>query len=173
MEIELERTFLAKYLPKDLDSYPKKSMQDSFIPKQARHPVLRIRKNGEKFNITRKYPKNEADNSIMIEETINLSEEEYNSMQQIDGKVHQKIRYQYPTSDAKVCEIDIYQGDLKGLVVIDFEFNSTDEKDNFSPPDFCLVEVTQEEFIAGGYLCGKSYQDIQKNLEEFGYKKIE
>jgi len=52
MEIELERTFLAKYLPNDLDNFPLKQMQDNYIPKQARHPVLRIRKNGDKVCVT-------------------------------------------------------------------------------------------------------------------------
>ena len=172
MEIELERTFLAKHLPEDLDKFPSKEMQDSYIPKQDRHPILRIRKNGDKYTITRKYPKYEGDTSIMVEETINLSEEEYKSMQQIDGKVHHKIRYQYQTKDAKICEIDVYQGELKGLVLVDFEFNTIEEKDNFSPPDFCLIEVTQEECIAGGYLCGKKYEDIEQELEKYNYKKI-
>jgi len=172
MEIELERTFLAKYLPGDLDKFPSKQMQDSYIPKQARHPVLRIRKNGERFTITRKYPKQGTDTSEMIEETINLTQEEYNALQQIDSKVHKKIRYQYPTNNARVCEIDVYQDNLKGLVLIDFEFDSVEEKNNFIPPDFCLVDVTQEEFIAGGMLCGKSYENIQEELEKLGYKKI-
>ena len=172
MEIELERTFLAKYLPKDLDKFPSKQMQDNYLPKQARHPILRIRKNGERFTMTKKYPKSQGDTSIMIEETINLAQEEYNALQQINSKIHKKIRYQYQTNISKICEIDIYQDTLKGLVVIDFEFNNIEEKNNFIPPDFCLVEVTQEEFIAGGYLCGKSYEDIQEKLEKFGYKKL-
>ena len=36
---------------------------------------------------------------------------------------------------------------------------SIEEKDAFVAPDFCLVEVTQELFIAGGMLCGKRYAD--------------
>lgn len=39
-------------------------------------------------------------------------------------------------------------------------------------PDFCLVDVTQEEFAAGGMLSGKKYQDIQNKLDQFGYKKL-
>ena len=57
MEIELERTFLAKYLPIDLNKFPSKQMQDSYIPKHARHPVLRIRKNGEKIHDYKKISK--------------------------------------------------------------------------------------------------------------------
>ena len=50
------------------------------------------------------------------------------------------------------------------MVVIDFEFTSIEEKDNFRIPDFCLVEVTDEEFLAGGMLCGKYYEDLEENL---------
>ena len=39
-------------------------------------------------------------------------------------------------------------------------------------PDFCLAEVTQEEFIAGGMLCGKSFEDIKDKLEKFGYRGV-
>ncbi len=39
-------------------------------------------------------------------------------------------------------------------------------------PDFCLVEVTQEDFVAGGMLCGKSYEDIKADLDRYGYTKL-
>ena len=35
------------------------------------------------------------------------------------------------------------------------------------------LEVTNEEFLAGGMLCGKSYEDLKENLEKFNYKKID
>ena len=42
-----------------------------------------------------------------------------------------------------------------------------EEKNKFGMPDFCLADVTQEDFIAGGYLAGKGYVDIEKELERF------
>ena len=39
-------------------------------------------------------------------------------------------------------------------------------------PDFCLADVTQEKFIAGGMICGKSYEDIEKELKRFNYVKL-
>ena len=57
-------------------------------------------------------------------------------------------------------------------MLIDFEFQNVEEQANFVMPDFCLVEITQEEFIAGGMLCGKKYEDIQAYLEKFAYQKI-
>ena len=59
-----------------------------------------------------------------------------------------------------------------GLVLVDVEFDSKGEKDVFVMPEFCLAEVTQESFIAGGMICGKSYDDIESKLSKFGYKKL-
>ncbi len=56
--------------------------------------------------------------------------------------------------------------------MVDFEFKNLKEKDAFTMPDFCLAEVTQEEFTAGGMLCGKDFADIEENLEKFNYKKL-
>lgn len=39
-------------------------------------------------------------------------------------------------------------------------------------PDFCLAEVTEEDFVAGGVICGKSYADIESELARFGYEKL-
>ena len=66
----------------------------------------------------------------------------------------------------------MFTGALDGLVLIDFEFETEAEKEAFVMPDFCLVEVTQEEFLAGGMLCGKSYDDISADLALFGYERI-
>ena len=61
---------------------------------------------------------------------------------------------------------------LLGLIVIDFEFKSEEEKKSFVMPDFCLVDITQERFIAGGMICGKKYEDIEEELQKLGYDKL-
>ena len=75
-------------------------------------------------------------------------------------------------SNGKVAEIDVFQGSLKGLIVVDFEFDSMEEKESFEMPDFCLADVTNEVFIAGGMVCGKSYEDIENNLKKSNYVKL-
>ncbi len=173
VEDEFERTFLAKYIPKDIENCNFVELEDNYIPKESNHPILRIRKKGDRTVITKKYKKKEGDASVMIEETILLSLEEYNSISALEGKKFSKRRYLYEYEKGKFCEIDIYQDKLKGLIVIDFEFNSIEEKDNFKIPDFCLIEITNEEFLAGGMLCGKSYEDLINNLKKFNYTKID
>ena len=171
MVIELERTFLLKTIPAGLKDCKHKEVIDIYIPKDLPHPTIRIRKNGDKFEVTKKEPIKEGDVSKMLEQTIILRENEFNALMELDGRKVAKIRYYYDYK-GRVCEIDVFQGPLSGLITADFEFESEEEKDAFEMPDFCSAEITQEEFIAGGYICGKSYEDIEGNLNKFDYKKL-
>jgi len=169
---ELEKTYLAKELPKGLKNCKSKEIIDVYIPKTSEHPVLRLRKNGDKFELTKKEPIREGDSSHQNEQTIVLTETEFKALNnQVKGKRVRKIRYFYDF-EGRIAEFDVFQNDLLGLVVVDFEFKTLEEKEKFIIPDFCLAEVTQEKFIAGGMLCGKSYRDIKKDLEKFGYNKL-
>ena len=113
----------------------------------------------------------EKDSSVMNERTIEISEEEFQAFLNLESKKIHKIRYYYDYN-GRTAEIDVFQAKLKGLVLVDFEFPTKEEKDLFEMPDFCLADVTQEEFFAGGILCSKSYDDIEKNLEKFNYSKL-
>lgn len=168
--IEREKTYLAKFLPKDLEQCEKKEMMDNYIPKETNHPTIRIRKNGKKLVITKKKPV-DNDPSKQTEETIILNKEEYEFLMTLDGKKVHKIRYFYPYKGL-TAEIDVFQGALTGLVLVDVEFETDEEKDSFQMPDFCLADVTQEVFIAGGMICGKSYTDIEEKLSKYNYKKL-
>jgi hypothetical protein len=104
-------------------------------------------------------------------ETVPLTADEFAALATVEGKRTRKIRYEYPYRGIG-AEIDVFQDHLAGLVVVDFEFSSPEEKELFSMPDFCLADITQEDFIAGGILCGKSYTDIQGELGRFGYQPL-
>ncbi len=168
--IELEKTYLAKFIPENLRNCKSKEIVDIYIPKSKRHPTIRIRKNGDNYEITKKEPIKD-DPSHQKEQTIILTEEEFNELMKLDGKKAHKLRYFYEYN-GKMAEVDVFQDKLKGLVVVDFEFETKEEKDSFEMPDFCLVDITSEEFIAGGMLCGKSYEDIEEDLKRFGYSKL-
>ncbi len=169
--IELEKTYLAKYIPINLRSCRSKEIIDIYIPESSVHPSLRLRKNGSHFEMTKKEPAKEGDASHMIEQTIVLTEEEFNDLAKVDGKKVHKIRHYYDCN-GRTAEIDVFQGALKGLVLVDFEFDTFEDKDSFDMPEFCLADVTQELFVAGGMICGKCYEDIEDDLARFGYKKL-
>ncbi len=168
--IELEKTYLIKELP-DLTGLACKEMRDIYHPKVSIHPTIRLRKNGEKYMLMKKEPVNEGDSSHMLEQTIKLTEKEFEYFSRIEGLEVKKLRYSY-TWNGFEAEIDVFKDRLEGLVLVDFEFSSVEEKDKFEMPDFCLADVTQEEFIAGGMLAGKGFEDIEEQLKKYNFKKI-
>jgi len=171
MEIELERTFLLKKIPVDLKTLEFREIFDIYIPKSAPHPILRIRKKGDKFEITKKHPVKTGDYSRYSEETIPLLEEEFLELAELPGKRVRKIRHNYPVG-ANIAEIDVFQDELKGLILIDFEFKTMEEKNDFIMPEFCLAEVTPDKTFTGGLLAGKKYSDIEAQLSKYGYNKF-
>ena len=173
MEIELEKTYLLKEFPKNIKEYKFSEITDIYIPTAEEHPILRIRKKGDKFEITKKHPIKGNDSSEQSEETIALLKEEFEEFNQLKGKRFRKIRHYCNFDGCKSMELDVYKDDLDGLVVVDFEFETVEDKDKFQMPDFCLADVTQEKWFAGGILAGKKYSDIEPVLLKYRYKKIE
>ena len=169
--IELERTFLAKRLPAGLKACKHKDMIDLYIPKESEHPVLRITKNGEHYEMTKKKPVRGDDASKQEEQTIILTKDEIDVLMNLPGKKTEKTRHYYPYK-GKTLEIDVFQGALKGLVLVDAEFSPDEEKNAFAMPDFCLADVTHEKILAGGMVCGKSYEDLKNRLEQYPYQKL-
>ena len=161
---EFELTYLPKKeILSKLEGVSFKEMLDIYLPSTSKHPTLRIRKSGNKYEMTKKEPIKEGDSSHQLETTIPLTQEEFNELSLIEGKRVSKNRYLYTESE-HTYEIDVFQGDLKGLILVDIEFKSNKEKSQFTPPSWVLKDVTQEEFVAGGMLCGKSYKDIEDRL---------
>src|ERR1035437_3599350 len=95
IEIELERTYLARNLPEGLEKSPSKEIKDIYIPKEIEHSVLRIRQKGDKYEITKKQPVQGTDSSEQYEHTIQLTKEEFSTLEQVSGKKVHKIRYYY------------------------------------------------------------------------------
>lgn len=170
--IEYEHTYLAKYIPDDLANHKHIEIIDLYIPADVEHPILRLRKNGDKYEITKKAPVNNNDASKQEENTINLTQQEFEALSGVMGNKIHKYRYFYPYQ-GRVAEFDIFLDKFKGLVVVDIEFDNEKEMDEFPMPDFCLVEVTFENFIAAGMLSGKTYDDIIKYLDKLNYKKLD
>jgi len=168
--LEIEKAFLAKYIPKGLKDCDSKEIIDQYLKWDERHSPIRIRKNGDKFEITKKSRIND-DSAQLLEENIELTEKEFNEISKLATDDVHKIRYYYKYQ-GKTFEIDVLQGALKGLVIVELEFDSVEEKDSFEMPDFCLVDLPKDGFFAGGDLCGKSYEDFEEILKDYNYKKL-
>jgi CYTH domain-containing protein len=168
---ELELTFLAASVP-DLSQAHAVAMEDVYFPDDvALHPRLRLRHRGGSFEITKKLPVPGADSSQHTESTIPLTPSEYEALARGHTRRIVKTRYHYDLMGQR-AEIDVFDGGLAGLVLIDFEFESRYQLDGFVRPPECLADVTNEDFLAGGLLAGKTYDDIATDLARFDYRPI-
>ena len=55
-ELELELTFLAKELPREIKTVKPTRITDIYIPDIPDHSHLRLRQKGERYEITKNYP---------------------------------------------------------------------------------------------------------------------
>lgn len=168
--LERELTFLIKEIPAGLADCVSKEMVDLYIPASSNHPHTRIRKNGEAYEFTNKKPIHDGDASQQLERTVILDQDEFQALQSADGKKIEKTRYYYAENGYQY-EIDVFGGDLTGLVLVDVEFDDDESQQQFVMPDWCLGDVTQETFVAGGMLAGKLYADIETELGRFNYQR--
>jgi CYTH domain-containing protein len=169
--IELELTYLAAALPESLEKSEHSVLQDVYFPNTVVHPKTRIRRKGDTYEFTKKTIISDDDAGVQREENIALTADEYAGLAAGSGRTVTKTRYYFPYQGL-TAEFDVFEGPLAGLVVIDFEFDSPEARNAFVMPDFCLADITQEEFVAGGMLAGKSYQDIAEKLKSFNYRPL-
>ena len=169
--VEIELTWLAASLP-DVAGCHHVAMEDVYFPDDPDvHPRLRARRRGDVHEMTKKLPMSGSDGAAHTEMTIPLSPREYSAL--VDGHQRRVTKIRFLVSlEGRDAEVDVFQGALRGLVLIDFEFGFPSELAAFRAPACCLADVTRHDFLAGGLLAGKSYDDIPPELERFGYTPL-
>ena len=92
---------------------------------------------------------------LMVREEYNLplTEEAYTHLRpKIDGLLIAKTRYLIPLNDKLTAELDIFEEDLKGLVIVEVEFDSIEEANAFTSPDWFGEDVTNSGKYHNSYL---------------------
>jgi len=159
--LEIEKRFLVKELP-ILEGLKSKKIVDVYFPEITDHAVLRARQQGDSFELTKKTRSNTHNGYVMLEQTINLTEEEFKFLATCSQRRIEKTRYYFPYNNITI-EIDVFEYRLKGLVIAEIEFESEDLLKNFIAPTWLGKEINDVDILAGGILSGKTFDDI-KNL---------
>lgn len=134
--MEIERKFLVKSLPENLDQYPQKEIEQGYL---CTNPVIRIRRSNDKYILTYK------GKGLMIREEHEhpLNQEAFEHLKtKIDGRLIHKTRYLIPYENNLTIELDIFHDELAPLVLAEVEFNSEEEANAFLPPDWFGEDVT-------------------------------
>lgn len=74
-----------------------------------------------------------------------------------------KNRYFYE-SNGRQFEIDLFLGELWGLILAQIIFQTNEEMYELEMPPLAVLEVTDNEFFMGKSLVGKFFVDVQKKL---------
>lgn len=141
MAYEIERKFLVTELPSEIDRYPHSEIMQGYLIVTENNIEIRIRKKGERFSETVK-----AGSGLVRRESEKEITEEtfFEHWPLTKGKRVQKVRYEIEYEDILI-ELDIYSGELEGLVVAEVEFESEEEGGHFLPPEWFGEEVTHDE----------------------------
>lgn len=83
-----------------------------------------------------------------IEEELDLEPEQFEALWPLtEGRRVAKVRYLVPTETGDI-EVDVFEGELAGMVTAEMEFDSEAASDAFKPPDWLGPEVTGDDRYA-------------------------
>lgn len=136
---EIERKFLLRHLPRDLDKHVPVAIRQGYLM-QCESREARVRQKGDQWLLTVK----DGSGLTRREVEITLSPEQGAALWPLtEGQRVHKQRYVYPYQDF-VLEIDVFEEGLAPLHLCEIEFPSVEAARAFAPPAFLGAEVTEE-----------------------------
>jgi len=138
---EIERKWLISEAPKNLHNFPSLRIdQEYFEVLKPDKEEIRIRAEGERYFLVIK-----KGCGVQREESdVEISLKTYNHLFSPSNHRVEKIRYKLPDGKFTI-ELDVYRGNLEGLVTAEVEFGSIEEERSYHPPDWFGQEVSYDE----------------------------
>ncbi len=149
MAHEIERKFLIEQPPDWLDEHPASELHQGYIVITSDAEV-RLRKADGEGVLTVKRGRGE----VRREEEIELEAAQLEALWSLTESARvSKCRYRVPLEGAELtAEVDVFQGELEGLVVVEVEFGSEDESAHFKAPAWFGRELTGDARYANASL---------------------
>jgi len=165
--VERERRFLLRELPPGLKLTGEHAqITDNYITGTR----LRLRKsrwpatNELTLKLTQKYTPRPPDFSRTLITSIYLDAREYETLSIFEGNELRKNRYPYD-HEGRRYSVDVFLGDLHGLILAETDFELDDEMDVFALPPFAQCDVTENENFTGARLSLSSFDDLRAEIE--------
>ena len=139
--MEIERKFLVNEAP-ELGEHESVAIEQGYLALATDGGAeVRLRRKGGTHLLTIKGGTGE----VRTEEELELERSRFDSLWPLtEGRRLMKTRYLIPQGELTI-ELDVYEGDLDGLVVAEVEFSGEAEADRFQPPPWFGPEVTGDE----------------------------
>jgi adenylate cyclase len=82
---------------------------------------------------------------VRVEEEIEIEADRFDRLWPLtEGLRIEKTRYEIPADDGLVIELDVYRGDLDGLVTAEVEFGSEEAAEAYAAPDWLGPDITED-----------------------------
>lgn len=94
---------------------------------------------------------------------IYVSAEEHAMLKQLPGAVLRKRRY-HIEHEGHRFGVDVFQGDLTGLILCEIEMPTRDQVCALRFPPWAIREVTDDPFFTGGNLCRIDPSELHDKL---------
>ena len=171
--VERERRYLLQDLPEGLTRADLHvQITDNYITGTR----LRLRKvrdpktNKWIVKFTQKFAPDLKDLSRTIITNIYLNAIEAETLAIFEANEIRKNRYAFEF-DGRKFSVDMFLGDLFGLVLAEVSFETDEELDSFAKPPWALADVTNVEVFTGGRLCELTFEDIRNEIARSGLTK--
>jgi len=168
--IERERRYLLPDLPEGMTRADHHlQITDNYITGTR----LRIRKvrdprtNKWVVKFTQKFAPNPHDLSRTVITNVYLNATEAETLSIFAANEIRKNRY-YFDFEGRRFSVDMFIGDLFGLVLAETSFDSDEELDSFAAPSFALADVTNDAIFSGGKLSELKYDDVRTEILQSG-----
>ncbi len=168
--IERERRYLLQDLPEGLTRADHHlQITDNYLTGTR----LRIRKvrdprtNKWVVKFTQKFAPDPTDLSRTIITNTYLNATEAEVLSVFEANEIRKNRY-YFKYEGRQFSIDMFLGDLFGLVLAETSFETDEEMSSFLKPPFALADVTNVEIFTGGRLSELTFADVRSAIRQSG-----
>ena len=135
--MEIERTFLITNPLFNYDTYPFHTIEQGYL---CTEPVVRVRREDDTCYLTYK------SKGLLSREEYNLplTKESYDHLiSKADGNIISKKRYFIPIEGTELTiEFDVFEGKFEGLMLAEVEFETVEEAEAFTPPEWFGRDVT-------------------------------
>lgn len=166
-KVERERRYLLQDLPEGMTrASPHVQITDNYLTGTR----LRLRKirdpqtNKWTVKLTQKFAPDPEDFSRTLITNIYLNALEAETLAVFDAANEiRKNRYPFEFAGRKFS-VDMFLGDLFGLVLAEVSFETDEESDDFPRPPFAIADVTGSALFTGGLLCELTFAEIREEI---------
>jgi CYTH domain-containing protein len=145
---EIERKFLVDRLPEEVRERPAMLIRQGYLSVEPAEVRIRSR-NDTSHELTVK----SVGGLSRAEVNLALTPEQFEELWPLVQRSIEKDRTRYQV-DGGTAEVDVYRGQLAGLVVAELEFPSEAAAAAFVPPDWFGTEVTTDPHYRNAALAG-------------------